>query len=287
VAQDWTAVIPVKPLDSAKSRLRGAVPAGRHADLALALVRDTVAAVLACPAVREVLVVTDDPGAARAATALGARVEPDRPDAGLNAAVRFGADIVAGVTRPRAALAADLPALRPGELAAALALARRRSFVADAEGSGTVLLAAPPGVPLDPRFGAGSAAAHAASGAQALTGDWPGLRRDVDTAADLQTVMELGVGPCTSQLMRSPVQKAIAAERSGASNIVASMQGTVATYDPGTQAGTLLLDDGSELAFPPEAFRRSGLRLLRSGQRVTVETDTAGAVERLRLPGLD
>jgi cold shock CspA family protein len=64
------------------------------------------------------------------------------------------------------------------------------------------------------------------------------------------------------------------------------MQGTVATYDPGTQAGTLLLDDGSELPFPPEAFRRSGLRLLRLGQRLTVETDSAGAVEVLRLPGL-
>jgi cold shock CspA family protein len=65
------------------------------------------------------------------------------------------------------------------------------------------------------------------------------------------------------------------------------MQGTVATYDPDTQAGTLLLDDGSELAFPPEAFRRSGLRLLRPGQRLTVETDTAGGVERLRLPGVE
>jgi 2-phospho-L-lactate guanylyltransferase len=65
------------------------------------------------------------------------------------------------------------------------------------------------------------------------------------------------------------------------------MQGTVATYDPGTHAGTLLLDDGSELAFPPEAFRRSGLRLLRLGQRVTVETNASGGVERLRLPGLD
>jgi 2-phospho-L-lactate guanylyltransferase len=65
------------------------------------------------------------------------------------------------------------------------------------------------------------------------------------------------------------------------------MQGTVATYDPDTQAGTLLLDDGSELAFPREAFRRSGLRLLRPGQRLTVETDTAGGVERLRLPGVE
>jgi 2-phospho-L-lactate guanylyltransferase len=201
VAEDWTAVIPVKPLDGAKSRLRGAVPDGWHADLALALVRDTVAAVLACPVVRDVLVVTDDPAAARATAALGARIVPDRPRAGLNAAVRFGADVVAGLTRPRAVMGADLPALRPDELAAALALARRRSFVADAEGSGTVLLAAPPGVPIDPRFGAGSAAAHAASGAEALAGDWPGLRRDVDTAADLRIVMTLGAGQYTSELL--------------------------------------------------------------------------------------
>jgi 2-phospho-L-lactate/phosphoenolpyruvate guanylyltransferase len=200
VAENWTAVIPVKPLDGAKSRLRGAVPDGRHAELALAMARDTVAAVLACPVVREVLVVTDDQAAARAATALGARVVPDRPGAGLNAALRFGADVVAGVTRPRAALAGDLPALRPGELAAALALARRRSFVTDAEGSGTVLLAAPPGVALDPRFGAGSAAAHTASGALALAGDWAGLRHDVDTADDLRTAMALGAGPYTSRL---------------------------------------------------------------------------------------
>ena len=201
MAGDWTAVIPVKPLDGAKSRLRGAVPDGEHADLALALVRDTVAAVLACPAVRDVLVVTDDPDAARAAAALGARVVPDRPGAGLNAALRFGADAVTGLTRPRAALAADLPALRPDDLAAALALAWRRSFVADAGGSGTVLLAAPAGVPLDPRFGPGSAAAHAASGAQPLTGDWLGLRRDVDTPADLRTVMELGAGAHTSAVL--------------------------------------------------------------------------------------
>ena len=65
------------------------------------------------------------------------------------------------------------------------------------------------------------------------------------------------------------------------------MQGTVATYDPMTHAGTLLLDDGTELAFPPEAFRRSGLRLLRLGQRVTVEADSAGQVTRIGVPGID
>jgi cold shock CspA family protein len=65
------------------------------------------------------------------------------------------------------------------------------------------------------------------------------------------------------------------------------MQGTVATYDPDTQAGTLLLDDGTELPFPAEAFRRSGLRLLRLGQRVTVEAAPDGAVRRVTLPGID
>jgi cold shock CspA family protein len=65
------------------------------------------------------------------------------------------------------------------------------------------------------------------------------------------------------------------------------MQGTVATYDPETHAGTLLLDDGTQLAFPAEAFRRSGLRLLRLGQRVTVDAGPDGAVARLRLPGIE
>jgi cold shock CspA family protein len=65
------------------------------------------------------------------------------------------------------------------------------------------------------------------------------------------------------------------------------MQGTVATYDPDTHAGTVLLDDGTELAFPPDAFHRSGLRLLRLGQRVTVESNPDGVVARVALPGID
>jgi 2-phospho-L-lactate guanylyltransferase len=100
------------------------------------------------------------------------------------------------------ALAGDLPALRPDDLDAALLGLRRRSFAADAEGSGTVLLGAPAGVALDPRFGPGSAAAHAASGARPLSGDWPGLRHDVDTAADLHAVLALGAGPYTCGLLR-------------------------------------------------------------------------------------
>ncbi|SCE63663.1 2-phospho-L-lactate guanylyltransferase [Micromonospora saelicesensis] len=197
-------VVPVKRLAVAKSRLRGALPGVPHEELALALAADTLRAVLACPAVAEALVVTDDDRVAAAARAAGARVLPDEPDAGLNAAFRHGAarvpaGWVAGIT-------ADVPALRPAELAGALLAAQNgrpgvRRFLPDAPGGGTVLLTAGPGVPLDPRFGVGSAVAHAASGALPLDGDWPSLRRDVDTAADLAAAARLGLGPRTAALM--------------------------------------------------------------------------------------
>lgn len=202
----WTVVVPVKRLNLAKSRLRGALDGTRHEALALALAQDTVGAALACAPVSEVLVVTGDRTAAAALRSLGARVIADPPGAGLNPALALGASLVTG--RWVAALTADLPALRPVELAAALRSAAEippgvRRFVADAPGTGTALLTAPPGTPLEPRFGAGSAAAHAASGALALTGDWPTLRRDVDTPADLVAAAALGLGRHTGALFRS------------------------------------------------------------------------------------
>jgi 2-phospho-L-lactate guanylyltransferase len=204
----WTLVIPVKPLGAAKTRLRGAVPSVPHERLVLALALDTVAAARVCAEVSEVYVVCDDPTVGREASALGALVLPDEPRAGLNAALTFGAGYAYQKSRgagPVAALAADLPALRPAELAAALAAARvrpGRCYVADASGSGTTLLAAPSGPELDPQFGPGSAAAHAATGARPLRGRWPSLRRDVDTPADLAAAARLGLGPRTHALIK-------------------------------------------------------------------------------------
>jgi len=64
------------------------------------------------------------------------------------------------------------------------------------------------------------------------------------------------------------------------------MQGTVSTFDPDTRSGTLLLDDGSELAFGAEAFDRSGLRQLRLGQRLSIETAGDQKVHRVGIPGI-
>jgi cold shock CspA family protein len=55
------------------------------------------------------------------------------------------------------------------------------------------------------------------------------------------------------------------------------MQATVSTYDGETGSGRVLLDDGVELPFGHEALTGSGLRLLRSGQRVRLETTGSGA----------
>lgn len=63
------------------------------------------------------------------------------------------------------------------------------------------------------------------------------------------------------------------------------MQATVSHFEPDTFSGAVLLDDGVELPFDHTAVD-PGLRLLRPGQRVRLETSGAGAdlrVERLQL----
>ncbi|RMB84385.1 2-phospho-L-lactate guanylyltransferase [Streptomyces shenzhenensis] len=199
----WTLVIPVKPLALAKSRLADTAADGLRPGLALAFAQDTVAAALACGAVRDVAVVTDDALAGRELTALGARIVPDEPGGGLNAALAHAAGVVRSA-RPGAAVAAlnaDLPALRPPELARVLDAAAEfpRAFLPDAAGIGTTLLAAAPGRELRPAFGGDSRARHGASGARELRLDTvDSVRQDVDTGADLRAALVLGVGPRTA-----------------------------------------------------------------------------------------
>lgn len=67
------------------------------------------------------------------------------------------------------------------------------------------------------------------------------------------------------------------------------MQASVHRFDPASGAGSLLLDDGTEVPFDDVAFARSGLRLLRPGQRLSIETEGEGTLVRaiaLRLNGI-
>jgi len=200
----WSVVMPVKALTAAKSRLADLGPGPRSA-LAHAFLVDSLAAVLACPAVSRASVVTDDRDVADLAARAGADVVTERPGSGLNAAVAYGASVAAARGELRvAALVADLPSLTAVDLATALRAAahHHHAFVPDAAGTGTTLLAATGPAGLAPRFGPGSAAAHASLGATNLSrvvhAALATLRRDVDTLADLRAAIALGAGTATT-----------------------------------------------------------------------------------------
>jgi hypothetical protein len=62
------------------------------------------------------------------------------------------------------------------------------------------------------------------------------------------------------------------------------MQATVADFEQG--AGRVLLDDGTSATFTAAVFAASGLRLLRSGQRLRVRVAPDGSLAALGLPTL-
>ncbi|WP_371783412.1 2-phospho-L-lactate guanylyltransferase [Streptosporangium subroseum] len=196
----WTLVVPVKTLVAAKTRLSAA--AGPHrAALAVAIACDTVEAALSCVLVARVVVVTGDPVAAEALGGVGANVVGD-PEAGLNAALRRGAQEAVRLAPADAvgALQADLPALRPAELALVLTAAAEfdQMFLPDAVEVGTTFYGVRPGVPFNPGFGGESRDRHLRRGAKELCLDGiDSVRRDVDTPDDLRVALALGVGPRT------------------------------------------------------------------------------------------
>jgi 2-phospho-L-lactate guanylyltransferase len=219
----WVCVVPVKGSAAAKSRL-GDLPEEfpARSELAEAFALDTVAALLAAGMVERVLVVTADPAAAAPLAALGARIVPEPPRTAtqepaargpLNAAIAEGVR-VAVASHPLcdiAVITGDLPALTVADVDATLtaAAAHDRAMVADTEGTGTTALLARAGIPLTPRFGIGSRAAHEGAGHAPL--DLPAtasIRRDVDTVDDLAEVLRRGVGVHTSALVARYVKPA-------------------------------------------------------------------------------
>ncbi len=201
----WAVVVPVKRSDLAKTRLRGDF-VDLRSELALAFAEDVVTVAASCRPVAGVVAVTNDSSAAARLRSHGAVVVPDRPEAGLNAALHLGArhvqDRLPGAWL--AALQSDLPALTAEVLERALrrAAASPSAYVTDAAGTGTTLYATTTS-PFAPRFGPASAAAHRDAGAHEVDGKGlERLRRDVDTDEDLRAALALGVGECTAAVLR-------------------------------------------------------------------------------------
>ena len=199
-------VIPVRDPASAKSRLAAGddlAAQQRRAALAAAIALDTVTAARRAREVGEVIVV------GVLASPIDGVLLLDDPGFGLLVAVGAGL-AAADPAAPTAVLLGDLPALQSADLDAALVAASEHhwAFVPDADGTGTTLVTAAAGLPHALRFGAGSAEAHRDAGYVEL--DVPersGLRRDIDTPAQLAALAELAaagavlLGPRTTALL--------------------------------------------------------------------------------------
>ncbi|MGZ6273508.1 MAG: 2-phospho-L-lactate guanylyltransferase [Candidatus Limnocylindrales bacterium] len=190
------ALVPVRSLSGAKSRLGEPLDPEERADLILALLRRSVEAALGSERLAGAMVVSMDPDLVAKARAMGAAAIQQQAG-GLNEALAEGR-LAAGAATGLVVLPADLPGVTASEIdrlveTAALSLREIPNrpvvvLVPDRHGSGTnALLLAPPNA-IDFRFGERSRAAHAAAaeaaGATYVELDGP-LSFDLDTAEDL------------------------------------------------------------------------------------------------------
>ncbi|MCW2831439.1 MAG: hypothetical protein JWP31_2131 [Aeromicrobium sp.] len=202
----YTAIIPVKRWENAKRRLD--LSSQIRGDLARAFAEDVIAAVAATPAIGRVVIVSSETDLSDVALRTGATLIGDPLDTNQD---RLNASILAGAAwaaqrhddQPVVVVPADLPCLTSEALDRLLvAVDGRAHVVPDAQGEGTALLVSSRPSLLDPAFGPGSAARHAASGHALATDVEAALRQDVDSMADLATAVTLGVGPATREVLR-------------------------------------------------------------------------------------
>lgn len=192
------ALLPLKDLVKAKTRLAGLLhPAERRA-LAQAMAEDVLAVLAGHPDIGRITLVSDDPGADLLARKYGADCWPEHAlgTQGLNALIQCAsARLLAGGDAPLLVLHADLPLLAPEDISAVLAEFRASHQLVigpDRLGSGTNLLAFD--AESMPRFcfGAHSCAGHAAwaqeAGLPVAYLHRPGIGADVDVPADLKWV---------------------------------------------------------------------------------------------------
>ena len=202
LSRTW-ALVPIRGLETAKTRLGEDLDAEERVALVTGLLRRTLVATRDARRIAGTIVVTMDPEAAGIAQELRAVGLVERAP-GLNQAIEAARSVaVARGATAVLVLPADLPSVSAEGVDALLAEtaepASERGLVAivpDRHGLGTnALLVSPPDA-IDPAFGEGSRAAHAARAAAAgvawLELDGP-LSLDLDTPADLRAA-EAAIG---------------------------------------------------------------------------------------------
>jgi 2-phospho-L-lactate guanylyltransferase len=195
---DIWAVVPVKALALAKSRLASAFgPAFRHG-LAAAMLEDVLTALSYSPTLAGIIVVSDDAEAAAIGRRYGAEIFTDAADGGHTPAVvaaarRLNEEKRGGLLT----VPGDIPALSVAEVSALLL--RHRAAPAcsivpahDRRGSNAIVLTPPLCVPLC--FGNDSFRPHLAAarqrGIEPTIVLAPGIGLDIDCPADVECLIE-------------------------------------------------------------------------------------------------
>ncbi len=189
------AIIPVKPLNRAKSRLADVLsPEQRHA-LAAAMFRQVLVAVTTVPQVAGTLVVSRDTKALSIARDYGARTLQESNPAELNAALTRATEVVRMWNASAVlVLPADLPFVTKEDISAVIHLSGLGSSVVlatDKHHDGTnALLVRPPGI-LEYQYGDGSyqkhlKAAKALVGAEVQIYESETMQLDIDVPEDLE-----------------------------------------------------------------------------------------------------
>ena len=196
LSRTW-ALVPIRGLETAKTRLGGNLDAEERRDLVVDMLRHTLVATRDARRIAGTIVVTMDPDAAGIARDHRAVGLVERAP-GLNGAISAARSVaVARGASAVVVLPADLPGISAPVVdaliqAAANGIAQPAgglvALVTDQHGRGTnALLISPPGL-IDPQFGPGSRALHrvaaTAAGATFRELDGP-LALDVDTPDDL------------------------------------------------------------------------------------------------------
>jgi 2-phospho-L-lactate guanylyltransferase len=187
------AVIPIKRLRDAKSRLADGLSARERANLVRTLLGRTLSIVRASGLVSRVALVTPEESLAGD---MGVQVLPDGAD--LNSGLKAAAAWSIGVgARSLLILPGDLPLLQPNDLHALLSARAPGISVAQTPDGGTgALFLAPPDC-IEPAFGSGSFNRHVElaqkAGIPVRIVQREGLTFDLDTSADLERLRRMGV----------------------------------------------------------------------------------------------
>jgi 2-phospho-L-lactate guanylyltransferase len=212
MAAMW-AVVPAKPLRTAKRRLAGVLSEEERRSLARAMLSDVLRCLRGVDAVHGIAVVSSDPEVAEIAAMHGARIVADE-NAGHTAAVDCGIRALRAEGIGAAlVLSADVPDVASGEIERLLREHERDAargpavtIVSDRRGDGTNAICCSPSDAIPFAFGLGSLRRHLdaahARGVAVRVLDLPGIALDIDEPSDLEMLLAKDSFSATARYLR-------------------------------------------------------------------------------------